>query len=72
MYPSNMPPEIKRFYKLEEQYCVIIKQIDATRNASDLAHLKRHRHDIIAEARKIVHNLGVPDSNVCGTRWELG
>jgi hypothetical protein len=66
-----MPPEIKRFYKLEQEYRVLIRQIAKTMNVADLVQLKTHRNNIVVEARDLVRRLNIPDSNWCGTRQEL-
>lgn len=72
MQSTQMRPEIRRFYRLEEEYCVLIKQMAGTMNIADRANLRKHRDAIVVEARDIVRRLGIPDSNWCGTRWELG
>lgn len=53
----------KRLAQLERQYRVIAKQIANSVNAADIAQLKKHRDEILVEAREIVRKLNLPEPN---------
>jgi len=55
-----------RFYYLEREYRVLLKQIAKTMNVSDLAQLKSHRQKIVVEARLIVRQLAIAKPTWCG------
>jgi hypothetical protein len=67
-----MPPEIKRFYKLKEDYRVVITQIAATKNIMDLANLKEYRNAMVVEARDISRRLCFTGFTWCGRQSDLG
>ena len=52
-----------RFYSLEREYRMLLKQIALSMNVADLARLKIHRHKLVAEARQIVRKLATPKPN---------
>ena len=56
---------LNRFYQLELEYRVLLKQIAGTLNAVDLAQLKKHRSEIVVEARQIVRDLNAPEPRWC-------
>jgi hypothetical protein len=51
----------ERFYKLEREYREISKQVSSSVNATDIVQLRKHRNEIVAEAREIVRTLNVPE-----------
>ena len=70
-HTPRMVAELERFYKLEHEFRVLCKQIRSSARSIDRDNLKKHRDDIIVEARDIVRRIDVPDPNWCGSRWEL-
>jgi hypothetical protein len=61
---SDVP--LNRFYQLEREYRVLLAQIAKTMSAADLAQLKKHRTEIVVEAREIVRGLNAPNPRSCG------
>jgi hypothetical protein len=53
----------KRLAKIEQEFRVVSKQIASSANSADVAQLEKHREAIIAEARKIVLELNLPEPN---------
>jgi len=50
-----MTPYEKRFQSLQRQYRIVTKQVKASENAADITWLKKHRAEIIVEAREIIN-----------------
>jgi hypothetical protein len=59
---------LNRFCQLEREYRVLLKQIAKTMSARDLAQLKKHRNEIVVEARQIVRDLDAPHPQWCGAK----
>jgi hypothetical protein len=59
---------LKRLYQLEREYRVLLKQITETMSLTDLGQLKKHRNEIVAEARQILNKMNAPSPQWHGAR----
>jgi hypothetical protein len=50
-----MTPYEKRFQLLRQEYRIVTKQVKDSDNAADITWLKKHRAEIVMEAREIIN-----------------
>jgi hypothetical protein len=63
-----MTSEMARFGWLQQQFRTITTQVAKSVNAADIAQLKKHRAEIVEEARAIVRKINVPTPNWYGKK----
>jgi hypothetical protein len=62
---SCIPLNPQRFYDLEHEFRQVSGMIARAVNSAKRAALTQHRKEIVAEARKIVNKLNLPESRWC-------